>query len=162
MHTLDCLVAVGGDIGNKVPRQGVTVPEMMLLQYVHGPGAVTDIVITGNPRIQQLEERERLLRAYPKYESQVIGFWRDNGGEFVKDVRQLKLSPALFARDRTAPYDGADEIEREELAAIEKAEAPKKRKRKAKAPVDPDPEMMELDPPPGVEFTNPEGEESFV
>lgn len=124
MHTVNCLVAVGNDPSNKFYKSGVTTPELQILMFVHGPGSVTEIEVTGNPRINQDEERERLVEAYPKFHKEIIGFWRDNGGKFITDVRKLKLSPALMAAPRTAPSDAADQMEEEEVAKINKAASP--------------------------------------
>ena len=152
MHTMNCLVAIGGDLQNKAPRMGVSVPELMLLRIIHGEAAVSDIAVTGNPRITQTEERDKLLRNYPKYQQVVTGIWRDNGGEFPRDVRKLDLSPAMFAPERTVQYDRADAMELKAEAELKKAKAPARAKKKpapkpapveapAPDPIDEDPEL---------------------
>lgn len=139
MHTLNCLVAIGGDLQNKAYRPGITVPELMLLRIVHGDAAVTNIEVLKNPRVNQLEERDRLYQAYPKYQKVTNDIWRDNGGKFPTDVRTLQLSTALFAPARTALDDVADAIEDKEVAELKKAtpppKAPKKAAPKKAAPV---------------------------
>jgi len=152
---MNCLVAIGGDLQNKAPRINVSVPELMLLRLIHGEASVSDITVTGNPRITQLEERDKLLRAYPKYQQVTHGLWRDNGGEFPKDVRRLELPAALFAPDRTAPYDAADAIEAAEEAEIKKAKAPAKRKSRAKSKV-----TVAATPPPETEHV-PGGDDEY-
>jgi hypothetical protein len=142
MHTLDCLISIGGDVANRHYKTGITVPEFQVLQFIHGEGMLSEIKITGNPRVNQLEERDRLSQAYPKFGNVVVGFWRDNGGRFISDVRELGLSPQLFAAKREAPYEDADRMEEEEVEAEKSAKAPKKRKSRAKAKVE-----LQADPP---------------
>ena len=154
MHTCNCLVSIGGDLNNKAAKTGVTVPELMLLQLIHGPSAVSDITITGNPRIAQLDERDRLARMYSKHEQAIVGLWRDGGGKFATDIRSLNLNPALFAADRTAPYAGADLIEDREVEELKKAQAPQRRKRLKKSakpvvPHEPEEEEILVDAAPG-------------
>lgn len=123
MHICSCLVAIGGDLSNKVYRARVTVPEIQVLQFIHGQGSVTEIKLLGNERIDQMGERDRLQNQYPKHARTVVGLWRDNG-KFLADVRKLGLSAQQFAAKRTAPYDDADEMEATARKAAKKA-APK-------------------------------------
>ena len=125
MHTINCLVAIGGDLQNKHPRSKVTVPELVLLRAIHGEAAVQNIEVTGNPRINQLDERDRLMRHYPKHQKLVNDIWRDSGGEFPKDVRRLNLNSALFAPAATAQHDMADQLEDEQVAKTRKVRTPK-------------------------------------
>lgn len=59
-----CTVAIGGDIRSVVPRPSVTPPEIMLLQSIHGPDAVTNIKIIGQLDGTMDSERDRLGRFY--------------------------------------------------------------------------------------------------
>lgn len=46
MEVVNCLVALGGDRGNSVPKT-LIVPEIPVLQAIHGPDAVYDIIKAG-------------------------------------------------------------------------------------------------------------------
>lgn len=66
MELANCLVALGGDRDNTVPKYNVTPAEVAVLCAIHGADAVFDIEpleneISVNPR----EEVERLARLYP-------------------------------------------------------------------------------------------------
>jgi hypothetical protein len=120
MHILNCLVAIGGDVSNKAYRTNVTVPEMQLLGIIHGPGSINEIKVLGVKKIDQLEERDRLIRLYPKHAQQVIGMWRDNGSTFHNDVRKIRfLSAAQFATNIAAAHEDADKIEEQLVDAVE-------------------------------------------
>jgi hypothetical protein len=121
MNVMTCLVSIAGDPMNKVPMSDVTVPEIQLLQRIHGDAAVTEIRAVGNPRTAQLDERERLVKKYPKHARLVMDLWRDNGGKFLTDIRDLKLIPAMMGNDRDVQYEAADRME--EKAAAEAAAA---------------------------------------
>ena len=105
MHLVNCTVSVGGDLYNKAPKIDVTVPELQLLQLIHGPSSVTLIQVQDRkPRINQLREKERLQYIYPLHIETIVGMWRDNGGKFMTDIRDLNLPPAYFAPSEATPY----------------------------------------------------------
>ena len=59
-----CSVAIGGDIRSVVEKPSVTPAEIMLLQSIHGPDAVTNIRIIGEHDGTMDSERDRLGRFY--------------------------------------------------------------------------------------------------
>lgn len=64
---LECLVALAGDEGNIVHRSTdnpVTYPEMLLLQYIHGDDAVSDVFALGEEERDNQNELERLRTTY--------------------------------------------------------------------------------------------------
>lgn len=111
MHKLNCLVAIAGDVHNKTPKEGITTAELQVLRAIHGQDSCTDIDVIGNPRVTQTEERERLMWAYRNHHELINDLWRDGGGKFESDIRNLKLHPNFFRPPPTAPYDGIDEPE---------------------------------------------------
>lgn len=60
MEIAKCLVALGGDLNNVVPKTDVTPAEVLTLIAVHGEGAVTDIEVTGEIERTNRQELERL------------------------------------------------------------------------------------------------------
>lgn len=65
MQLANCLVALGGDKGNAVPKQGVTPSEVAVLNAIHGLNAVHDIeVLDETVDRTPAEEKARLLEAY--------------------------------------------------------------------------------------------------
>jgi len=64
MQICDCLVFIGGDIGNSVEKQGVTAAEIAVLRAVHGNDSVREIKVQDNAKTNHEEERERLMLLY--------------------------------------------------------------------------------------------------
>ena len=64
---LSCDIALGGDILNVVARHAfipVTYPEMLILRYLHGESAVTQVFEVGTVEREDAAERERLVETY--------------------------------------------------------------------------------------------------
>ena len=60
-------IALGGDILNVVARHAgipVTYPELLILRYVHGEGAVTNVFDVGWVEREDADERQRLKETY--------------------------------------------------------------------------------------------------
>ena len=55
-----CVVALGGDVRQTVPKPIVTVPEILLLQSIHGGDAITNIIITGQEKRTDESIRDEL------------------------------------------------------------------------------------------------------
>jgi len=81
----DVLVALGGDIGNTVPKR-VTAAEIALLQVIHGNDAITEVKLIGTVARSQRAERSRLQAIY--------GNAKNNNGE----PHIEKLYPGAAAR----------------------------------------------------------------
>jgi hypothetical protein len=64
---LECMVALAGDDDNIVHRSAdnpVTYPELLVLQYVHGADAVSDVHELGTEERDNQDELDRLRRTY--------------------------------------------------------------------------------------------------
>lgn len=64
---LSCDVAIGGDILNVVARHAfnpVTYPEMLILKFIHGQSAITDIYDVGHVEREDADEMQRLQETY--------------------------------------------------------------------------------------------------
>lgn len=64
MQTANVMVALGGDKGTTVPKYGVTISEIAVLQALHGNDAVHDIEPTGDIERSDREEIARLREIY--------------------------------------------------------------------------------------------------
>ena len=82
----DCLVALGGDAGNTVPKRRVTAGEIAVLQTIHGNDAILEVKPLGKIERSQRTERERLKAIY--------GGARDSQGNSLVE----KLYPGAAAR----------------------------------------------------------------
>ncbi len=102
MELLNCLVAIGGDHGNTVSRDAVSVPECEVLRRIHGHDSIKDIEVVGNEDRENDYERETLeLRYGAKQVSSVFGPYGDLPQSLaslkIPDV-QMKLVPAAAAQ----------------------------------------------------------------
>jgi hypothetical protein len=121
MHTCNCQLSIGGDPLNQLPLLGVTVPELILLQLIHGPNAVVEIEIKGKDRTDNMGERDRLIAKYPKHREKVINMWRDNAGRLPADIRDLKLPASSFKASLADAYAPADKLTKARAAELKKA-----------------------------------------
>ena len=64
MELAKCMVALGGDVGQQVPKYCVTPSEVAVLRLIHGSDAVTDIVVTATVNRTSPVERSRLVQIY--------------------------------------------------------------------------------------------------
>lgn len=64
MQILNCVVRLSGDVTNESVKNGVTAPEVMLLQHLHGHDAVRSIQPTVMDKRGHREERARLIMTY--------------------------------------------------------------------------------------------------
>lgn len=98
MEIYDCLVHIGGDVGNSVKRDNVTVPEIEVLRRLHGHDHVVDIEKKGSLELSNELERENLaLRYGPEIVTSIFGPYGDLPQEIeaikVPEV-QMKMMPA--------------------------------------------------------------------
>ena len=85
-------VAKLGDTGHTVVKNGISVPELAVLQHLHGTGAIDRIVLTGKDNMTTDSERERLAHIYKENFTEVFGAF----GELPFDVKTLKISENQF------------------------------------------------------------------
>ena len=88
-----CNVALGGDLGQVVIKNGVTVPELVILRYVHLPTSITNICLTGKEKYDSEGERYRLGKAYS--DEKVVEIF-GQFGELPMDIKELKIDPNLM------------------------------------------------------------------
>jgi len=85
-------VAIGGDTGHTVVKNGITVPELAVLRHLHGTGAIDRIVLTGKDNMSTDSERERLGKLYKEKFTEVYGAF----GDLPFDVKSLKIPENQF------------------------------------------------------------------
>lgn len=86
MQMLNAIVAIGGDLGNTVPKYDVTPAEIAVLRAIHGEGAVFDIEPVREEKRSNGFELDRLRRIY--------GGARDTENNIIVNV----LFPGAAAR----------------------------------------------------------------
>jgi len=85
-------VAIGGDTGHTVVKNGISVPEFAVLRHLHGTGAIDRIVLTGKDNMTTDSERERLAHIYKEKFTEVFGAY----GELPFDIKSLKIAESQF------------------------------------------------------------------
>ena len=85
-------VAIGGDTGHTVVKNGISVPELAVLRHLHGTGAIDRIVLTGKEPMTTDTERERLAHIYKEKFTEVFGAF----GELPFDIKSPKISENQF------------------------------------------------------------------
>lgn len=98
MQICDCLVLLGGDIGNSVQKTSVSAAEIAVLRSVHGNDAVREIVIKDNVKVNHDQERERLILAYK--EEVVIGMF-GKFGDLPETLEAARVEADMIAGDET-------------------------------------------------------------
>lgn len=66
MQILNCLLALGGDSDNVIPKFNVTPSEIALLRAIHGEDAISDIKVVGEEKRSGRDERARLEHLYAR------------------------------------------------------------------------------------------------
>lgn len=111
-----CTVAIGGDVRAIVPKPMVSVPEILMLQAIHGADAVTNIKVIDTQDVSNEEERDRLGRLYG--DDKVVGIFNQFG-----DLPE-SLAAARIADEMLEPVWRSEQAKKPAKKA-----APKKRAR---------------------------------
>lgn len=121
MQTVTCDVRLNGDVGSVVRKEGITVPEVLVLRAIHGNDAVVNITATEGRNVSQKAEFDRLAQKYR-----------------VRTSDDKALVPSLFpgAIPQLPTRLAEIGIEIENLSEIEVEMQPKRRGRKPVAAVE--------------------------
>lgn len=118
MQLANCYVALSGSRENTVPKYGVTPAEIVVLNAIHGEGAVHDIEPAGEIARPNGEERERLFSVYGKAMDDdnkpiIASVFPGSGVQLPRTLREIGLTPDAFkalarASADTAPTEAAE------------------------------------------------------
>ena len=111
MQRANCLVSLGGDHGNTVPKWLCTAAEIAVLREIHGDDAVNDIEPMDDIQRSNREERGRLLAIYggAKYPDQkpiVENMFPGVAARVFENLDELGLDESFFkptGRAKTKP-----------------------------------------------------------
>lgn len=111
MQIANCLVAIGGDAGNTVPKYNVTAGEIAVLRAIHGESAVLDIDPKGEINRSNNEELGRLRANYgnardTENNSIVNVLFPGVGARVFQTIDELEIDETFFkptSRATTAP-----------------------------------------------------------
>lgn len=132
MQIANIMIALGGDLGNTVPKYGVTAAEIAVLRAIHGDDAVFDIQPAGEV---EMRNRDELLRLKLMYGS-------------AKDRENKAHVEILYPGAAARVFETLDELDLvpEQFASTARAvsqEAPANAKAPAKAAVTDDVEDLD-------------------
>lgn len=107
MQIINALVAIGGDRNNMLWKEGISPPEILLLQSLHGADAVSSIEPAQEVERDPWAEIERLRALYPGHHARIQDIWRDYPGDrFPTKLAHLNLTPALLkAAEASKPFN---------------------------------------------------------
>lgn len=93
MDLLSCSVAINGDIRAVITKPQVTIPEIVLLQAMHGADAVTNIKVIGEVETTSEQERDRLGNFYKDAKvMEVFGQY----GDLPKTLAESRIEDTLL------------------------------------------------------------------
>lgn len=95
MQTANIMLALGGSMGNTIPKYGVTAAEIAVLREIHGEAAVFDIDPQADIQRTSREERSRLGEVYGK----------------PPGSRELSAVDVLFPGVASRVFETLDELE---------------------------------------------------
>jgi hypothetical protein len=101
MQRANCLVSLGGDHGNTVPKNLCTAAEIAVLREIHGDDAVNEIEPVDDIARSNREERGRLLAIYgaAKYQDQkpiVESMFPGVAARVFETLDELELDESFF------------------------------------------------------------------
>ena len=118
MQLANALLALAGDVGNTVPKFGVTPSEVAVLRFIHGEDAVTDIeVLDAEVQRSSREERERLSHAYGANEGErrvsraVEALFPGIAARVFDNFEEMELDDSLFKAERVVRGRKADPLD---------------------------------------------------
>lgn len=142
MQLVNCMVALGGDIRNTVPKSGITVAEAAVLRAIHGPGGVFDVEVVGEETRNNRQELARLKKDYARARdengiSHVEAIYPGAAARVFERVDELDLSDEQMKAVARAPRGTVKREESDEGAPARpgavKTDAPKGKGRGKKA-----------------------------
>ena len=94
MDVYKCKVALGGNIGMTVNKDGCSVADLVMLRYLHGDVSVTEIEKTSTKPGDSTSERDYLNSVYrtPKV-AEVFGPY----GDLPMKIAEAKIPESYFA-----------------------------------------------------------------
>lgn len=152
MDTANCLVALGGNRGNTVPKF-VTAPEIPVLRAIHGEDAVFDIAPVGSVNVSAAAELRRLRENYQAANEDrvpiITTVYAGSAPMLPMTLADLDLPDEFFAVERRVsraptPRAAAPAAAPAAPAASKSRGRPKKAAAPAPAP-EPEPEADEVD-----------------
>lgn len=134
MQRANCLVSLGGDHGNSVPKNLCTAAEIAVLREIHGDDAVNEIQPVDDIKRSNRDERSRLLAIYgaaryPDQKPIVETMFPGVAARVYETLDELDLDESFFkptgrlkARPAVAPVEAKPAEQVSDVAGAEEAD----------------------------------------
>lgn len=155
LQLANCLVALGGDAGNTVPKYGITAAEIAVLRAIHGDDAVLDVEPVGSVERSHKAERGRLADIYARVVNgarrspEVDALFPGAAARVFETIDELELDASFFKATARMTAKPAKVAEPEPVPEPE-AEKPKRTRKVKPVEVKPAPEPEEDDEDDGI------------
>lgn len=114
MQICECLVYIGGDIGNSVVKQNTSAAEVAVLRAIHGNDSVRNIKVKEVRDVSPDEERERLSLVYnPELVGQLFGKF----GDLPETLEAARVDADLILADETKKVRSSKKMAAEPVEA---------------------------------------------
>lgn len=111
METASCIVRLGGDVRNEVPRRGVTPADLVLLRHIHGgPETVYAVKKDGKREATPAREKRRLIAAYPRHEAAIEMLFPGLKPDLPMTVAEAEELAVSQIGDEEASLNDADDL----------------------------------------------------
>jgi len=119
MELANCVVMLSGNLANQVSKQGITPPELLVLQKIHGVESVVEISPTSMDRRNRAGELERLKFIYKE---KVVTPLFPHASMMPTDFRSMGLTAEMMQPAKEAPKPNTDQDEAYEQRPFKAAE----------------------------------------
>lgn len=96
MELADCVLNIGGDAGNQVPKTAITPAEIAILRAIHGEDSVHSLKPLGADEVDLHEEMDRLQAFYG---------WKEENTRLIQRVLPTVASMPLTLRELRMPEE---------------------------------------------------------
>lgn len=104
-------IRLSGDMRNEVRKYGLTAPEVILLQRIHGSDAVSELEKVGSRSVNHQNERQRLYIDYPTAINQdakkhyVEELFGPNHVDLPTSVPGVSITPKSAGKGKVSPSE---------------------------------------------------------
>jgi len=110
------MVALRGELGSVIPKEGVTPAEIAMLLKIHGDVSVNQIAESGSIDGNSESERDRLGRIYR--DDKVVNMFGPYGA-LPTDISEVRIQETLFA-DKPAATKKKAPAKKKKAASVER------------------------------------------
>ena len=110
MHTYSCKVRLAGSVMNEVRKTDLLAAEVVLLRFIHGEDAVTEVRNVGEIKLTQEEAKAHMMQNYVERSPEVAALVAKifptvaiGAGELPTKIASIELAEPEIKRPATRP-----------------------------------------------------------